>query len=206
MTIAERLRQARLEAGFKTLVEFQMALPVGTRGSSYSSIRAFERGLAAPPEEFLTVAAPILGVRAEWLALGQGPRTTGEAATAQLRDEENKAPLSKALWALLNEVLHAYTKVPGPALRLMQDLIFDLYYQRGPEAFGVEYPGEWKGFVSAREAFPEILITPDDIHRYFESRLGSVLFDAPVASYGEHVSQWLSAFSVLYLQEFGSKR
>ena len=206
MNQAERLRVARLDAGFKSMVEFQMAFPQGTPGASYASIRAYERGLNPMPEEFVEAAAELLGVTAHWLAEGREPRTTGQAATAQIREAQNKVPLSEALWDLTNEVLAAYTQAPGPAIRLMQDLVFDLYYQRGPEAFGVDYDGEWQGFVSAREAFPEILITDKDIHRYFEARLESVLFDAPVASYGEHVAQWLSAFSILYLQEFGSRR
>ena len=142
----------------------------------------------------------------QWLEEGKGPRTTGQEATAHLRDEQDKAPLSEALWALTNKVLDAYTQVPGPAIRLMQDMVFDLYFQRGPEAFGVPYHGEWEGYVSAREAYPKILITDSDIHRFFENRLGAVVFDAPVASYGEHVAQWLSAFAILYLQEFGSRR
>ncbi len=204
MGIADRLLQARRDAGFRSILEFQQALPSEVRGTSYSSVRSYERGEATPPMEFVQAAARLLGVTESWLRTGKGPQTVGEAEVEGHRERQAKQAVSDSLWQLTIEVLDAYTQAPGPAVRLMQDLIFDLYYRRGPEAFGVTHEGEWRGWESAAMAGPELLIESSDVHRYLEENLGMVLFNPPVASYGEHVAQWLSVLSILYLKEFGS--
>lgn len=205
MSIADRLRQARLAAGFQTIRDFQTVLPVDTQGATYSSVSKYEQGVREPSDEFLETAAPVLGVTVDWLRTGRGPRTLGEQETSLRRAQQEKAAVSDALWRMSEEVLEAYTQVPGPARRILQDLIFDLYYQRGPAAFGVPWEEPWRGYESAKEAFPEILVDPADIHRFLESRLGETLFEPPRATYGEHVAEWLAALSIVFLQEFGSR-
>jgi transcriptional regulator with XRE-family HTH domain len=206
MSIAERLRQARLAAGFETIREFQRVLPQDAAGATYSSVSKYEQGIRNPSEEFIEAAAPILGVTREWLGTGQGPRTQGEMDTSVRRDRQAKRAVSDALWRLSEEVLEAYSQIPGPARRILQDLIFDLYYQRGPAAFGVPWEGRWKGYESAEAAFPEILVDAADVHAYLQSRLDEVLFEPPQATYGEQVAEWLAALSIVFLREFGSRR
>ena len=206
MATAERLNQARKDAGFKSILEFQQVLPRDVRGTSYSSVRAYERGEVEPPLEFLQAAADVLGVTAEWLGTGKGHQTPGQAEAAAHRERQRKAALSDKLWKLTQEVLESYTQLPGPALRVLQDLIFDLYYTRGPEGFGVEWEGVWEGWITAVAEGPDLLIESHDVHAYLEQHLGSILYDPPVSSYGEHVAQWLANLSILYLREFGSHR
>lgn len=206
MNIADRLRQARQAAGFETIREFQRILPQDAPGTTYSSVSKYEQGIRTPSPEFLEAAAPLLGVTAEWLTTGQGPRTRGEQDTAVRRELQPKSAGSDSLWKLSEEVLEAYTQIPGPARRILQDLIFDLYYQRGPTAFGVPWEGRWKGYESARSAFPEILVDAADVHKYLEAQLGEILFEPPQASYGEQVAEWLAALSIVFLREFGSRR
>lgn len=206
MSIADRLRQARLAAGYETIREFQRVLPHRMTGTTYSSVSKYEQGVREPSEEFVLAAAGILGVTPEWLRSGHGPRTQGEKDTTVQRARQEKADVSAALWELSEEVLEAYTQIPGPARRILQDLIFDLYYQRGPRAFGIPWEGRWMGYESAKAAFPEILVDAADVHRYLEARLDSVLFQPPQATYGEHVAEWLSALSIVFLREFGSRR
>ncbi len=203
---AERLNQARKDAGFRSILEFQQVLPRDVRGTSYSSVRAYERGEVEPPLEFVQAAADVLGVTAEWLSTGHGPQTPGQAEAEAHRDRQQKAEISEKLWKLTQEVLEAYTQLPGPAVRVLQDLIFDLYYKHGPSGFGVEWEGQWEGWQSSGAAGHGLLIQSHDVHRYLEEQLGSILYDPPVASYGEHVAQWLSNLSILYLREFGSQR
>jgi len=206
MNFSDRLRQARLAAGYETIREFQRVLPHTVTGTTYSSVSKYEQGVRDPSEEFLEAASGILGVNPEWLRSGNGPRTQGEKDATVRRAEQEKSDVSAALWDLSEEVLEAYTQIPGPARRIIQDLIFDLYYQRGPAAFGVPWEGEWQGYESAKAAFPEVLVDAADVHRYLEERLDSVLFEPPQASYGEHVAEWLSALTIVFLREFGSRR
>jgi transcriptional regulator with XRE-family HTH domain len=206
MSIADRLRQARQAAGFETIREFQRILPQDAPGTTYSSVSKYEQGIRTPSPEFLAAAAPLLGVTEEWLTNGQGPRTKGEHDTSIRRSQEPKSAVSDALWDLSEEVLEAYTQIPGPARRILQDLIFDLYYQRGPAAFGVPWARPWRGYDSAKAAFPEILVDAADVHKYLESRLSEVLFEPPQATYGEHVAEWFAALSIVFLREFGSRR
>jgi transcriptional regulator with XRE-family HTH domain len=206
MSTADRLRQARQAAGFETIREFQRILPQDAPGTTYSSVSKYEQGIRTPSPEFLAAAAPLLGVTEEWLATGHGPRTQGERETADRRGRQPKSAVSDALWDLSEEVLEAYTQIPGPARRILQDLIFDLYYQRGPAAFGVPWEGTWRGYESAKAAFPEILVDATDLHQYLESHLREVLFGPPQATYGEHVAEWFAALSIVFLREFGSRR
>jgi transcriptional regulator with XRE-family HTH domain len=206
MSIADRLRHARQAAGFETIREFQRILPQDAPGTTYSSVSKYEQGIRTPSPEFLAAAAPILGVTEEWLASGQGPRTKGEQDTEVRRGQQPKSAVSDALWDLSEEVLDAYTQIPGPARRILQDLIFDLYFQRGPAAFDVPWEGTWRGYESAKAAFPEILVDAADVHRYLESQLREVLFEPPQATYGEQVAAWLAALSIVFLREFGSRR
>jgi len=206
MSIADRLRQARLSAGYPTIREFQRILPQEVSGTTYSSVSKYEQGIRNPSPEFVEAAAPLLGVTGEWLQTGEGPRTLGEQETSVRRNRQEKAGVSDALWKLSEEVLEAYTQIPGPARRILQDLIFDLYYQRGPGAFGVPWEGTWRGYESAKAAFPEILVDAADIHRYLDAQLSEVLFEPPQATYGEQVAEWLAALTILFLREFGSRR
>lgn len=96
-TIAERLEEARLAAGYKTAKEF--AEKHGIPQPTYALHESGKRGLSRQfsdkdPRPTLVVYAEILGVRPSWLQFGQGPMRELQVDTHS-RERSEKAVAGK---------------------------------------------------------------------------------------------------------------
>ena len=60
----------------------------GVKGATYPSIGSYLDGSTEPPVTFLRAAAPVLGVRAAWLAFGEGKPTEAQQAAHEVKTEE----------------------------------------------------------------------------------------------------------------------
>ena len=75
MTVGERLKAAIVACGY-SIRKFQAAVKErGAPGASYPTVHRYLKNKSEPTAPFLREAADLLGVRYEWLAVGQGEMT-----------------------------------------------------------------------------------------------------------------------------------
>lgn len=87
MTLGERLRRGIESAGHSVRAFHREMEARGVSGSSYPNIHRYLADNSEPALGFLREAADLLGVRYEWLAVGQGPMKETEASVESRRDE-----------------------------------------------------------------------------------------------------------------------
>lgn len=99
MTLGERLRVAiKVEAGL-SIREFHKRMDGRAPGSSYPNIHRYLSDGAEPTLEFLRAAAEVLGVRYQWLAVGQGaPTEAGERDNSAARGVAHAALPADGGW------------------------------------------------------------------------------------------------------------
>ena len=77
----------------------------------------------------------------------------------------------------------------------------ELYQQRGPKPFGVDYDG-WTGPETLKETSPNLLIDKKDIRWYVRAFFGPLLFWPAGRAHWEAKAATASLLSALYLREF----
>lgn len=106
----------------------------GAPNSTYSSVYRYVRGRVEPPLDWIRSAADVLGVRAPWLAFGQGQPTEELRGVAEGLVEAFRR-MGTNLQAIMREGLGAQ-EVPPDALEAVGDLTlnFIVAVGRGREA------------------------------------------------------------------------
>lgn len=104
MTLQDRLKQAREEAGLK---QEEIAEKVGMKQSTYSDL---ERG-KSKGSTLLPQIAFVLGVRPYWLATGKGPKSENE-----ILDQDEREIV--AVWRTLPDNARVLLLTQFRALRL----------------------------------------------------------------------------------------
>lgn len=112
----ELWREAGGIGGKKAFAELMQkrfaASPSGQRGISYQTILSYFDGTYTPTLEWLAQAADVLGVRLQWLALQDGPRTEAELH-ALLESMRKPHPVVNRMKDALTEEFPLYRYVQG---------------------------------------------------------------------------------------------
>ena len=86
MSLAVRLRQALDRADISVRGLHRALRERSVPSSSYGSVNSYVKGKSEPRRDWIEAAAETLGVRAEWLARGDGAMTAAEEAIRQRID------------------------------------------------------------------------------------------------------------------------
>ncbi|MCH7564325.1 MAG: hypothetical protein IH968_10935 [Gemmatimonadetes bacterium] len=95
-------------------------------------------------------------------------------------------------------------KVGAPLISSFELSYFvaEVYEERGPQAFFVDYEG-WKGPQSLEETAPEVLVSKDDVRRYVQMFLGPMLLWPPARPRWQERAAVSSLLTALRVREFG---
>ena len=209
MALAERLKVEVTRWG--SIRAFQRAIAAtGVRGSAYPTIHSYLKGATQPSDEFLTQAAKILSVRKEFLRTGQGHRTDAEAVLSQVSPIPGVkvSPPQEVLYEVSRMAIKSLVEFEVPTgfvTRTLSGFVAELYEERGPRPFGVDYDG-WTGPETLKKTAPDLLIDEEDVRYYAKTFFG------PLLSWPAHRPRWeekvatASLLSALYLREFASVR
>jgi hypothetical protein len=224
--IGGRLRKALERQDHRSIRSFAFALEeTGVRGHTYSSVYDYVVGKVQPRPEWIATAAKILGVRAEWLASGEGEMTQidqeltdNEALWESIEEEKEEwesldrgqevyevftSNLRTFISAHIDDEYSPFLSLPTEIRSCLRQFLFryyrSLYTSRA--TVGTKPPD---GDLPARLSIDPEKLEPDftEIREFVRANFGQALAIRPQGS-GEFGSAILAQLSVLYLRYFG---
>lgn len=169
---------ARLAAGLQekgwSYTEFQKRVQraaKGARGTSYGTVWSYVNGEVAEPRPRVVEAmADVLGLSAQWLTSGRGPRTQKDIARETLREDLRNEKTDR-LGNLLRAMETARSRLPPLERQLLErrdhvveNLVVDLLESsgRGLETYAEGEVAEAFVLIAWMMALPQRIFGPDD--------------------------------------------
>jgi hypothetical protein len=199
--IRGRLEEALQRSGL-SILQLQVRLRErGVTGASYGSIYAYFKGSVdkGPPLEFLRAAADILGVREEWLILGNGGPTADEDTIRETETalmESNQTQQQSELWRMLAQNIPGLLNWPRAARA-----VFCEAWVRYTMGFHAPHLTEYQMGRMARYLFDLVIrplrepglrrpfgteLKPEDLDDYLVLTMQSLMRAMPAAKQGEY--------------------
>ncbi len=161
-TIANRLKEAREAAG---LTQPELAKRAGVSAGTIGNV---ESGARKNPRELLAIAKAV-GVRAEWLRDGKGPRQDGEDCETASLSNTHEGPEIRGMVPLLTSVqAGAWAEIAGSFLQSDALDWLPCPVKHGPKTFCLIVEGESMRNPDSRPSYEPgdiIFVDPDRWHK-----------------------------------------